>query len=81
MNAVRKPGPDTLLSSVLVSPRLLDGYDLADYVSRNREHLQCYFDSLRELGAEVPEFDEWCSMQWDLAVEFRARLADEAREG
>jgi hypothetical protein len=83
MSALLKiPTLDTIVSKVLVRPRYLNGYDLAEFINLNREHLQAYYDAqcaLAEDDEVLPSFREWAQIQFDLACEFRARMADEAR--
>lgn len=74
------PGVETIVSQVLVRPRLLEGFDVAEFIEKNREHLQAYYDAqcaLAEDDEVLPTFIDWAACQFDLACEFRARLRDE----
>lgn len=83
MSALPKLGLETIVSKVLVRPRYLDGATLAEFIDKNRDHLQAYYDAqcaLADEGETLPSFREWAEVQFDLACEHRARMADESCE-
>ena len=77
------PGVETIVSRVLVRPRYLNGYTLADFLRLNDAHLHAYYDAqcaYVDDGEVMEPFDLWARCQFDLAQEFRDECADDDRD-